>query len=236
MSYPYIAEDLHGLVVPIDSVTFDPESTRKHPDRNIEAIKASLERFGQQKPIVCDPEGRVIAGNGALQAAKILGWTHIAVQNSTLIGDEARAFAIADNRTSDLSEKDPDALAAALATLDPAQAFAAGFNLDELAATLSADALALVKSRESSSPPVDEDAEAASEFEGIGSEGDDSDGASAPNQGYATIILTSEKAKVDYVRSGLNELKREWGLETLMEVVERLIEERQGGDHEALEE
>ena len=45
----------------IDHLNLDPANTRAHPPRNIEAIKASLARFGQQKPVVIDPDNVVIA-------------------------------------------------------------------------------------------------------------------------------------------------------------------------------
>lgn len=96
--------------VPIDSISQDPANVRKHPERNLEAIKASLRRFGQQKPIVVDGNGIVRAGNGTLEAAKSLGWTEIGVVRTALINSEATAYAIADNRLSDLSGWDDDAL------------------------------------------------------------------------------------------------------------------------------
>jgi hypothetical protein len=90
----------------IDSVRLDPSNARRHPSRNIDAIKDSLARFGQQKPLVVDADGIVRAGNGTLEAARALGWTEIAVVRTTLEQAEAVAFAIADNRTSDLEEWD----------------------------------------------------------------------------------------------------------------------------------
>jgi ParB-like chromosome segregation protein Spo0J len=70
----------------------------------LDAIKASLRKFGQQKPIVVDAKGIVLAGNGTLTAAKELGWTEIEITRTTLQGAEATAFAIADNRTAELAE------------------------------------------------------------------------------------------------------------------------------------
>ena len=58
----------------IEDLHFDPANVRKHDEKNLEAIKSSLLRFGQQKPIVVDGKGIVIAGNGTLTAAKALGW------------------------------------------------------------------------------------------------------------------------------------------------------------------
>ena len=62
-----------------DSVSIDPANLRLHDDENIAAIKGSLARFGQRKPIVVNREGNVIeAGNGTWAAAKSLGWPKIA--------------------------------------------------------------------------------------------------------------------------------------------------------------
>ena len=58
--------------VPIDSVQFDPANVRRHGEKNLATIKASLARFGQQKPLVVDADGVVRAGNGTLVAAKAL--------------------------------------------------------------------------------------------------------------------------------------------------------------------
>jgi hypothetical protein len=99
----------------------DPENVRLHPERNIEGIKASLARFGQQAPAVFVRRGGklvVIKGNGMLLAARALGWKHLAAVESGPEGAEAKAFAIADNRTTDLSEFDSELLAAQLEELE----------------------------------------------------------------------------------------------------------------------
>jgi ParB-like chromosome segregation protein Spo0J len=117
--------------VPISTLSLDPANVRRHPERNMDAIMGSLKRFGQQKPIVVDAKGVVIAGNGTLAAAKQLGWKEIAVVRSDLIGSDATAFAIADNRAAELAEWDDDALAKTLAALqieDEALAKATGFD------------------------------------------------------------------------------------------------------------
>jgi len=75
------------------------------------AISASLGRWGQQKPIVIDKNGRVVAGNGTLAAAIALGWTKIDIVQTDLAGVEAVAYGIADNRTSELAEWEDDGLA-----------------------------------------------------------------------------------------------------------------------------
>lgn len=109
--------DLVVELVPIDSVDTDPKNARQHPSRNLDAIKESLARFGQRKPIVVDGDGIVRAGNGTLEAAKVLGWGEIAIVRTELKGNEAVAYALADNRTGELAEWDTDVLSDLLKNL-----------------------------------------------------------------------------------------------------------------------
>lgn len=75
-----IAEGLKPLLTDIKAIKPDPRNARKHPVRNLDAIKLSLETYGQRKPIVVNAANDTIeAGNGLYLAAVALGWTHIAV-------------------------------------------------------------------------------------------------------------------------------------------------------------
>jgi ParB-like chromosome segregation protein Spo0J len=129
----------------VDDLHLDPANVRRHPDKNLDAIKASLVRFGQQKPIVVNADNVVIAGNGTLAAARALGWATIQVVRSDLAGVDATAYAIADNRTAELAEWDDQALAETLRAIqsDPSIDVAVtGYNNDEvdsLIARLAAD-------------------------------------------------------------------------------------------------
>lgn len=113
--------------VPVGSLQHDPENARSHSIRNIEAIKGSLSAFGQRRPLVVW-ENVVIAGNGTLTAAKALGWTDIIITRvpADWSYDQARAFALADNRTAELAEWDATKLADQLIELD-----AVGFDVSE---------------------------------------------------------------------------------------------------------
>lgn len=123
--------------VEIKSLTMDPANARMHSSRNLESIKASLNRFGQQKPIVVTSSGVVVAGNGTLAAALALGWDEIKAVRTPLVGSEATAYGIADNRTSELAGWDNQVLGELLASLqieDEALLKASGFTDDELTA------------------------------------------------------------------------------------------------------
>jgi hypothetical protein len=104
-------------VVRLDTLYPDPANVRVHPDANLRAIRDSLTAFGQQRPLVVMDDGMVLAGNGTLEAAKQLGWQHIAVQVCTLPLDQARAYAVADNRTGELSSWNEQGLATLLRDL-----------------------------------------------------------------------------------------------------------------------
>jgi DNA modification methylase len=119
----------------VAELSLDPSNVRKHDRKNLDAIKASLRKFGQQKPIVVDAKGIVLAGNGTLTAAKELGWTEIEITRTNLEGVAATAFAIADNRSAELAEWDDDGLAKVLELLkvEDADLFAAtGYDAEEV--------------------------------------------------------------------------------------------------------
>ena len=117
--------------VAIESLELDPNNARKHSKRNLDAIAASLNKFGQRKPIVVH-NGTVIAGNGTLEAAKSLGWTEIGITRcpDDWDADTAKAYALADNRSSELAEWDEIELSTQLIDLDDM-----GWSLDDLGFT-----------------------------------------------------------------------------------------------------
>lgn len=132
-----IHEPLRPLAVPIDGLNFDPANARKHGDKNLAAIKSSLAKFGQRKPIVVQREGMIVrAGNGTLAAAKALGWKEIA---AVIIDDDnatASQFAIADNRAAELAEWDNETLALLLDGWDKETQEAVGFDKADIDAVL----------------------------------------------------------------------------------------------------
>lgn len=90
--------------VPIGSVRPDPENARLHGARNLVAIKASIQKFGQQRPIVVDMEGIVRAGNGTYEAMVSLGLVEVDVVRTELSSEEVKAYALADNRSGELAD------------------------------------------------------------------------------------------------------------------------------------
>lgn len=107
--------------VAIASVKPHPDNPRTHSEENISVIMESLREFGQQKPIVVDKDGFIIAGNGTFHAALKLGWDEIEAVRTELSSDQALAFGIVDNRSTDLSRFDFDRLAHVIRKINEAK-------------------------------------------------------------------------------------------------------------------
>lgn len=132
-----INPSLGKLVVSIDDLKLDEKNARSHSERNIKLIADSLERFGQQKPIVIDSNKSILAGNGTILAAKGLGWKEIAAVVIDVKDDALRkAFAVMDNRTAELADWDASNLQEIIAALElqGIHAQQVGFEETELAA------------------------------------------------------------------------------------------------------
>jgi hypothetical protein len=108
-------------VTSIKDLKSDHKNARKRTDRSASLIAESLKRYGAARSIVIDEDGRILAGNGTVEGAKKAGITNvriieaegdelIAVRRAGLSEDEKVGLALADNRSSDLSEWDHEML------------------------------------------------------------------------------------------------------------------------------
>jgi len=150
---------LKRLLVPIEELAPHPLNPRRH---DLSAIQASLRAFGQQRPVLVVPAGRIdanrstiVAGHGTTEGARAEGWTHIAVLQSDLSDEDIDRYLAADNRTSDLGTYDDRQLMGLLERLDGEQAYEGtgygGDDLAELRALLNVDA-ELERARRGSQP------------------------------------------------------------------------------------
>lgn len=127
------------------SIELDSANARVHDSDNNNAIKKSLEELGTGRSIVMDSENVVIAGNGVYQQAQELGLPVKVIQSTgkeliviqrtdlTTDSEKRKALAIADNKTSDLSFFDDDALADLISGIDDVDILAStGFSQKEL--------------------------------------------------------------------------------------------------------
>ena len=100
----------------------DPRNPRVHSPRQIKQIAKSIQAFGFNVPILVDRDGRILAGHGRYLAAQQLGLAEVPViQLEHLSPEQARAFAIADNKLTENARWDDTLLGeifADLASLD----------------------------------------------------------------------------------------------------------------------
>ncbi len=127
----------------MEKLKLDPRNVRKHGKRNQQVIAESLRELGAGRSILIDSSNTAVAGNGVLEQAEKLGIPIrvvesdgselIAVKRVDLSPDDPKrkALAIADNRASDLSLFDEDAMSKLLSECGPFKT-KSGFNSAEL--------------------------------------------------------------------------------------------------------
>ena len=130
--------------VALDALHQDPANARLHDERNLASISASLRQFGQAEPLVVQKAtGKVIGGNGRLEAMKALGWKECDVVELDIDEVQATALGIALNRTAELAAWDPGTLGKILDSLRDEDALdGVGFDqceIDEILAELLTD-------------------------------------------------------------------------------------------------
>jgi hypothetical protein len=125
---------LKGMLVSVDELHPHPRNPRRGV---VSEIAKSLQRFGQQRPLLALPDGTLVAGHHVWQAAAAEGWSHIAVVRSDLTEQEVEAYLLADNRLADLGLYEDAALAELLQPLAEADALEGiGYTPDDLAQLL----------------------------------------------------------------------------------------------------
>lgn len=109
---------LEVVSVNINDLVEDDRNPRTHDKKNLAAIKASLEKFGQVEPLVVQRSTKkVIGGNGRLSVMKKLGWQTVDVVFVDVDETKAMQLSIALNRTSELAGWDKEVLASMLSDL-----------------------------------------------------------------------------------------------------------------------
>lgn len=88
-----------------------PKNSRIHSEKQIEKLQRSIREFGFAKPVIVDEDYTILAGHGAVLAAKAENLKSIPCFILTGLTDEQkRAYIITDNRMSDLSYFDMNAV------------------------------------------------------------------------------------------------------------------------------
>ena len=108
-------------------------NARKHTESDIQAIVESIKEFGFSDPIgIWGGANIIVEGHGRLLAAQRLGMTEVpCIRLDHLTDEQCRAYALAHNKTAELSDWDFSALEAELDDLKDAFNLAAfGFDVN----------------------------------------------------------------------------------------------------------
>jgi hypothetical protein len=122
---------------PVAELKPDPSNARIHKPRQINLLANSIQAFGFNVPVLVDASLNVISGHGRLLACQKLGITEVpTISLEHLTPEQVKAFAIADNRLSEISVWDDQLLASqlkALAEVDLSfDIEATGFSIGEI--------------------------------------------------------------------------------------------------------
>ena len=106
------------LGVAVDSLKPYERNAKRHPEKQIETLAASIEEFGFISPLLIDKDYNVIAGHGRIEAAKRLGIESVpCVLVEGLTEAQRKAYILADNRIAEFGQWDKEIVGAELETL-----------------------------------------------------------------------------------------------------------------------
>ena len=110
-------------------------NARRHEAADVAAIVKSIEAFGFNDPVgVWGPQNVIVEGHGRVMAAKQLGMTEVpCIRLDGLTDEQRRAYALAHNKTAELSTWDAELLPLELEDLPTIDMAGFGFDLDKVA-------------------------------------------------------------------------------------------------------
>ena len=98
----------------IEKNIFELREYKNNPRNNDAAVSAvanSIEKFGFKNPIIVDKNGVIVAGHTRFKAAKKLGLKNIpCILADDLTDEQIKAFRLADNKTAEIAEWNPEKL------------------------------------------------------------------------------------------------------------------------------
>jgi len=103
---------------PVTSLTAYQNNPRKHPEKQLVKLMASIREFGFAMPVLIDEQNSIVAGEGRVEAARRLGLPDVpAIVAHHWSAAQVRAYRLADNRLAELARWDDEALAIELAAI-----------------------------------------------------------------------------------------------------------------------
>jgi DNA modification methylase len=102
----------------LESLKRYENNPRKHPEKQLVKLTASVQEFGFAVPVLIDEIGTIIAGEARIEAARRAGMSEVPVIVAHhWSAAQVRAYRLADNRLAELGTWDTNALAIELAAI-----------------------------------------------------------------------------------------------------------------------
>ena len=127
-------ESLKIEYLPVDSLKPYSKNARKHSEKDIQAIVNSIEEFQFLDPIgIWSDKNIIVEGHGRLMAAKRLGMETVpCIRLDHLTDEQRKAYALAHNKTAELSKWFDELLQSELADIEDIDMELFGFDLDSV--------------------------------------------------------------------------------------------------------
>lgn len=94
--------------LPVDKLMPNDRNARKHGEDDVRAIVESIKEFGFNDPIgLWSEKNTIVEGHGRLLAAKLLGMQYVpCIRLDHMTEEQRRGYALAHNKTAELSSWD----------------------------------------------------------------------------------------------------------------------------------
>lgn len=119
--------------IPLNKLTPYEGNARQHDEEDLQTIEASIDRYGMCDPIgIWSDKNIIVEGHGRLLALQRLGYTEApCIRLDHLSEQERREYALAHNKTAEMSRWDFTKLEEELANLPDVDMSAFGFVVSE---------------------------------------------------------------------------------------------------------
>ncbi|MBD8680059.1 ParB N-terminal domain-containing protein [Sphingomonas sp. CFBP 13720] len=96
---------------PLGTLKPAPRNARRHSEKQIEQVAASIRQFGFTNPVIIDADGTIVAGHARFEAARLLRIEDIpTLALAYLTPAELKAYRLADNKIAANADWDPEIL------------------------------------------------------------------------------------------------------------------------------